>query len=113
MRSVTYTSNPISCLPRERGDHLNYIFKSDKNQNLFWDLNLKLVEDKNVRRNETDIELDYLGNFLGVQMSKDLFEKNKEVFIPLIQNRHGMIDLVSKDLHKRFLQQFPNISKFI
>ena len=42
-----------------------------------------------------------------------IFENNQNSFVPIIQNRHGMIDLVSKDLNNRFLERFPIVSNFL
>ncbi len=44
-------------------------------------------------------------------MTKEIFEENKSTFLPMIQNRLGMIDLVKEDLHKRFKERFPEISR--
>ena len=43
-------------------------------------------------------------------MTKEIFEENKNTFLPIINNRLGMIDLVKEDLHKRFKEKFPQIS---
>ena len=46
-------------------------------------------------------------------MTNEIFENNQNSFVPIIQNRHGMIDLVSKDLNNRFLERFPIVSNFL
>ena len=68
---------------------------------------------QNIRRDDNTIEIDYLANFLGISMTNDFFEKNQSTFIPIIQNRLGMIDFVSKNLKKRFMERFPQTSNFL
>jgi hypothetical protein len=46
-------------------------------------------------------------------MTQDIFEKNQSMFIPIIENRLGVIDLVSEDLKNRFMEKFPQTSKFL
>jgi len=79
--------------------------------NSFWNSQLDFVEKTNIRGDETTIEIDYLSNFLGINMTNEIFEENKSTFLPMIQNRLGMIDLVKEDLHKRFKERFPEISR--
>jgi hypothetical protein len=90
--------------------HIDFV----KDKKTFWESELNFVEEKqNIRRDDKTIEIDYLANFLGISMTNDFFEKNQNTFIPIIQNRLGMIDLVSKDLKKRFMERFPQTSNFL
>ena len=94
-------------------EFINRILEDDLNQKKFWDSNLQYIEKINVRGKDETVEIDYLSNFLGIKMTKEIFEENKNIFLPLIQNRFGMIDIVKEDLHKRFKEKFPQInSKF-
>jgi len=91
-------------------EFINRILEDDLNQKKFWDSNLQYIEKINVRGKDETVEIDYLSNFLGIKMTKEIFEENKNIFLPLIQNRFGMIDIVKEDLHKRFKEKFPQIS---
>jgi len=91
-------------------DFINKIIEDKLNQKKFWSSNLHYVEKTNVRGKDETVEIDYLSNFLGIKMTKEIFEENKNIYIPIIQNRFGMIDLVKEDLHKRFKEKFPQIS---
>ena len=46
-------------------------------------------------------------------MSAVLLEENKDIFIPLIQNRHAMIDFVKEDLQNKFSEKFSKICKLL
>ena len=90
--------------------HIDFV----EDKKTFWESELNFVEEKqNIRRDDKTIEIDYLANFLGISMTNDFFEKNQNTFVPIIQNRLGMIDLVSKDLKKRFMERFPQTSNFL
>ena len=91
---------------------INTYIDSDK-KTKFWLSNLIKSEKINSRPDADTIEIDYLANFLGISMTNEIFENNQNSFVPIIQNRHGMIDLVSKDLHNRFLERFPIVSNFL
>jgi hypothetical protein len=78
--------------------------------NSFWNSKLHFVEKTNIRGDGDTIEIDYLSNFLGINMTKEIFEENKSVFLPIVSNRLGMIDLVKEDLYKRFKERFPQVS---
>jgi hypothetical protein len=79
--------------------------------NSFWNSKLDFVEKTNIRGDDTTIEIDYLSNFLGINMTKKIFEENESTFLPMIQNRLGMIDLVKEDLNNKFKERFPEISR--
>ena len=89
---------------------INKIIEDKLNQKKFWSSKLHYVEKTNVRGKDETVEIDYLSNFLGIKMTKEIFEENNNIFVPIIQNRFGMIDLVKEDLHKRFKEKFPQIS---
>jgi len=91
---------------------INTYIDSDK-KTKFWLSNLIKSEKINSRPDADTIEIDYLANFLGISMTNEIFENNQNSFVPIIQNRHGMIDLVSKDLNNRFLERFPIVSNFL
>ncbi|MDC1065085.1 hypothetical protein OAQ86_01550 [Candidatus Pseudothioglobus singularis] len=78
--------------------------------NSFWNPKLHFVEKTNIRGDGDTIEIDYLANFLGINMTKEIFEENKSAFLPIISNRLGMIDLVKEDLFQRFKERFPQVS---
>jgi hypothetical protein len=78
--------------------------------NSFWNSKLHFAEKTNIRGNSDTIEIDYLANFLGINMTKEIFEENKSAFLPIISNRLGMIDLVKEDLFQRFKERFPQVS---
>jgi len=92
---------------------INKYIESEEDKRRFWSANLIKNEKINARPDDDTVEIDYLANFLGISMTNEIFEKNQNTFIPIIQNRHGMIDLVSKDLQRRFEERFPNISNFL
>jgi len=92
---------------------INKHIESEEDKRKFWSANLIKSKKINARPDDDTIEIDYLANFLGISMTNEIFEKNQNTFIPIIQNRHGMIDLVSKDLQRRFGERFPNISNFL
>ena len=89
---------------------INEVFDHGNAKTAFWKSNLTFVETKNIRRDDQDVEIDYLANFLGISMTKDFFAKNQNAFIPIIQNRLGAIDLVKEDLKNRFMEKFSQIS---
>ena len=89
--------------------HLN----SSNDRKKFWESELTSKEKTNIRTDDDTVEIDYLANFLGIKMTQDIFEKNQDMFIPIIQNRHGMIDLVSKDLKNKFMEKYPKTSNFL
>jgi len=91
-------------------EFINKIIEDKLNQKKFWSSKLHYVEKTNVRGKDETVEIDYLSNFLGIKMTKEIFEENNNIFLPIIQNRFGMIDLVKEDLHKRFKEKFPQIS---
>ena len=91
-------------------EFINKIIEDKLNQKKFWSSKLHYVEKTNVRGKDETVEIDYLSNFLGIKMTKEIFEENKNIFLPIIQNRFGMIDLVKEDLQKRFKEKFPQIS---
>ena len=91
-------------------EFINRIIEDNLNQKTFWSSKLHYVEKTNVRGKDETVEIDYLSNFLGIKMTKEIFEENNNIFLPIIQNRFGMIDLVKEDLHKRFKEKFPQIS---
>jgi len=91
-------------------DFINKLIEDDLNLKTFWSSNLHYVNKTNVRGKDETVEIDYLSNFLGIKMTKEIFEENKNTFLPIINNRLGMIDLVKEDLHKRFKEKFPQIS---
>jgi len=92
-------------------EFINRIIEDNLNQKTFWSSKLHYVEKTNIRGKDETVEIDYLSNFLGIKMTKEIFEENKSTFLPMIQNRFGMIDLVKEDLHKRFKVRFPEISR--
>jgi hypothetical protein len=114
-------SGSFTAIPFENFISNNFIGKELINKHIdfvddkkkFWESELSHTEKINIRRDDDSIEIDYLANFLGISMTKDFFEKNQSTFIPIIQNRHGMIDLVSEDLKNRFMKKFPQTSKFL
>ena len=91
-------------------DFIDKLIEDDLNRKFFWSSSLRHVNKTNVRGKDETIEIDYLSNFLGIKMTKEIFEENKNTFLPIINNRLGMIDLVKEDLHKRFKEKFPQIS---
>jgi len=91
-------------------EFINKTIEDDLNQKTFWNSNLQYTEKTNIRGKDETVEIDYLSNFLGIKMTKEIFEENKNIFLPIIQNRFGMIDIVKDDLHKRFKEKFPQIS---
>ena len=91
-------------------EFINKIIEDKLNQKKFWSSKLHYVEKTNVRGKDETVEIDYLSNFLGIKMTKEIFEENNNIFLPIIQNRFGMIDLVKEDLQKRFKEKFPQIS---
>lgn len=94
-------------------DLLNKYLNSSYDMKKFWESELVSKEKTNIRPDDDTVEIDYLANFLGIKMTQDIFEKNQEMFIPIIQNRHGMIDLVSKDLKNKFMERYPKTSNFL
>lgn len=94
-------------------DLLNKSFNSNIDSKKFWESDLVRVEKTNIRPDSDTIEIDYLANFLGIKMTKEFFEENQATFIPIIQNRHGMIDLVSEDLKNKFMEKYPKTSNYL
>jgi hypothetical protein len=77
---------------------------------VFWKFCANLVEKANIREDKTQVEMNYLANYFGIEPTEDNFSNNKNIFAPLLQNRLNHIDLVTEDLHNRFMERFPQIS---
>ena len=77
---------------------------------VFWKFCANLVEKANIREDKTQVEMNYLANYFGIEPTEDNFSNNKNIFGPLLQNRLNHIDLVTEDLHNRFMERFPQIS---
>ena len=93
---------------------LDEIIDNENLSNLFWKSDLNIAKERQlVRRAKDTVETDYLGNFLSVQMSKEVFSDNEKLFIPLIQHRLSYIDSIKDDLKNRFSERFPKISNKI
>jgi len=92
---------------------INKYIESEEDKRKFWLSKLIKSEKINARRDDEAIEIDYLANFLGIAITNEIFEKNKSIFIPIIQNRHGMIDLVSEDLKNKFMEKYPKTSNYL
>ena len=76
----------------------------------FWKSRLNFAENANIRWDKTLVEMNYLANYFGIEPTEDNFSNNKNIFAPLLQNRLNHIDLVTEDLHNRFMERFPQIS---
>jgi hypothetical protein len=82
----------------------------------FWESNLSVAENANIRGYNDTIEINYLANFLGISITKKNFlfkKKPKKIFIPIIRKRQEMIDMAAKDLEHRFIERFPEISSML
>ena len=94
-------------------DLISKYIDSSSDKEKFRKSELVKKEKVNIRSDDNTIEIDYLANFLGIEMTQDIFNKNQSMFIPIIENRLGVIDLVSEDLKNRFMEKFPQTSKFL
>jgi len=90
---------------------INEVFDHGKTKTAFWKSNLDFVEKKNIRRDDQDVEIQYLANYLGIKPTKDNFVSNENIFTPLVKRRLEYIDLVKEDLCNSFKERFPQISK--
>ena len=90
---------------------INKVIEDNTFEKSFWDENLKRVEDSNSRDRKDTVEIDYLANFIGVAMSKELFSTNQKIFIPLVQHRLSNIESMKDEHLDKFTERFPQISK--
>ena len=77
---------------------------------VFWKCNLNFVEKKNIRVDKNHVEMLYITNYFGLEPTENNLSNNKNILAPLVQNRLSHIGLVTKDLHNKFMERFPQIS---
>ena len=90
---------------------INDIIKSTKAEKIFWKSDLDYSQVHNARNRNEDIEINYLANFLGIEMSQNFFEENSDIFAPLIKFRISLYEKAKLELKNKFLIKYPRISK--
>jgi len=91
-------------------DFINSLINNEVSSELFWKVSLSSPGKTNIHFNKEAIEINYLANFLGIEMSADFYQQNKAIFGPLVDYRLSLINLAKQDLLNKFQQKYPEIS---
>ena len=89
---------------------IDKVIDYERSAEVFWKCNLNFVEKKNIRVDKNYVEMLYITNYFGLEPTENNLSNNKNILAPLVQNRLSHIGLVTKDLHNKFMERFPQIS---
>ena len=90
---------------------INTVINCKDRERAFWESDLKFIGKSNIRSNKENVEINYLANFLGIEMSESFYLQNKNLFSPLVKYRLDLNGLAKEDLIKKFKLRFPQISQ--
>ena len=90
---------------------INIVIDCKDRERAFWESDLKFIGKSNIRSNKENVEINYLANFLGIEMSEIFYLQNKNLFAPLVKYRLDLNESAKEDLIKKFKLRFPQISQ--